>query len=80
MKTSKAKLLSAAFIAAALLATVAIARTVHTHTATAGALPAHTSAMGTARNETMASPPHGILACGMANNSNCEKLGQMLPM
>ncbi len=46
MKTSKAKFLSAAVIAAALIATVAVARTVHTHVAAAGAQPAHTSAMG----------------------------------
>jgi hypothetical protein len=71
MKTSKAKFLSAAVIAAALIATVAVARTVHTHVAMAGAQSAHNSAMGAARNDTMASSPHGILACGMAINSDC---------
>jgi hypothetical protein len=80
MKTPTAKFLSAAVIAAALIATVAIARTAHTHLAAAGAEPAHRGAVGAAAGEIAHSPRHGNIACGTMSYSDCDKLEQMLPM
>jgi hypothetical protein len=80
MKTHKAKFLSAAVLAAALIATVAVARTTHTHVAAAGAEPAHHTGMGAAPGATVQPPLHGSIACGTKSYVDCEKLEQMLPM
>ncbi|MGC2827544.1 MAG: hypothetical protein WA322_25505 [Pseudolabrys sp.] len=79
MISRKMKFLSAAVAVAALIATVAVARTVQTH-----AVPAnHASSskvIGTAPDQ--ATPPrrHGIIVCGMAIDSDCEKIETLLPM
>ena len=80
MKSRKTRFFSAAVIAAALIATVAIARTVHTRAATAGAQPSHGSAIGAAPGEMARSPLHGSIACGTMSFADCEQLEQMLPM
>ncbi len=80
MKTSNAKFLSAGVIAAALVATVAIARTVHTGPAAAGSEPARHSTMSAAAGVMARSPLHGTIACGSMSYTDCEKLEQMLPM
>ncbi len=80
MKSRRMKFLSAAVIAATLIATVAIARTIHTHAAAAGAQPSHGSAMRAAPGEMARSPRHGNIACGTMSYSDCEKLEMLLPM
>ena len=63
----------------ALLASVAVARTVHTHTPNA----AHVTSgkVTTQPSDQTASPHrHGVIVCGMANDSDCEKLELLLPM
>ncbi|MGH6726812.1 MAG: hypothetical protein ACREB8_09755 [Pseudolabrys sp.] len=80
MNTHKAKFLSAAVIATALIATVAIGRTVHTHTVGAGAQPAQHSSTGDAPDTLAHAPLRGSLACGSLSFVDCQRLGQMLPM
>ena len=80
MISRKTKFFSVAAIAAALIVTVAIARTVHTGAAAAGAQPSHGSAMGAAPGVMVRSPLHGTIACGAMSYSDCKKLEQMLPM
>jgi hypothetical protein len=76
MTMGKAKFLSAVVVAAALLATVAVARTVQTHVA----------ANVIHRGETIGAAPHTApfvrhndFACGLANESDCEKIEMLLP-
>ena len=76
MITGKAKFLSAAVVAAALLATVAVARTVQTRVAI--------NVMH--RGETIGAAPHTApfvrhnnFACGLANETDCEKIEMLLP-
>ena len=72
MISKNAKFLSAAL---ALIATVAVARTIHTHVAPSDA---HVT---TGKVSTPAqTPPQGIMVCGMALDANCEKLETLLPM
>lgn len=80
MISRKTKFFSAAAMAAVLIVTVAVARTVHTHAAAAGVQPAHGSAMGAAPGKMARSPLHGSIACGTMSYSDCDKLEQMLPM
>ena len=80
MKTQKTKFLSAAVIAAALIATVAVARTVHTHVAAAGGAPAQHSAMGASSKVMAHSPLRGSMACGTMSYLDCQQLEQLLPM
>ena len=63
------KLISATAVAAALLATVAVARTVHTRTAYA---PGLQSTIGAAPQSVLR--PHTNLACAQAVARDCEKL------
>jgi hypothetical protein len=63
------KLISATVIAAALLATVAVARTVHTHTAAA---PAPQVTIGAAPQSALR--PHANFACAQAVARDCERL------
>jgi hypothetical protein len=77
MRTHRAKFLSAAVIAAGLIATVAIARTVHTNPHAAGTQVSHSSA---AHGPMSQAPRNGAIVCGMANASDCEKIGPLLPM
>ena len=74
------KFLSAAAITAALIATVAVARTVHTRLATADARPAQDSAMGAAPGDMTQAPLNGFIACGTLSYSDCAKIETMLPM
>jgi hypothetical protein len=82
MLARKAKFLSAAAAALALVATVSVARTVHTHTIPTD--PAHVTTgkvIGTAPAQTTTpAPRHGIIACGMALDADCEKIESLLPM
>jgi hypothetical protein len=79
MISRKMKFLSAAVAVAALVATVAVARTVHTH-----AVPTNQASrnkvIGTVPDQ--ATPPrrHGVIVCGMAIDSDCEKIETLLPM
>jgi hypothetical protein len=77
MKTHRTKFLSAAVIAAGLIATVAIARTVHTHPHAAGVQVSHS---GAAHGPMSQAPHNEAIVCGMANASDCEKIGPLLPM
>jgi len=74
------KFLSAAAVAAALIATVAVGRTVQTHAVAAGAHTTHGSAINAAPGQITPFRRHGILACPLANETDCEKLEMLLPM
>ena len=77
---SRTKFLSAAVIAVALVATVAVARTVHTYTAPADQVRAG-KVIGTAPGEATRYPRHGIIVCGgLTTAADCEKIEMMLPM
>jgi hypothetical protein len=81
MITRKTKFFSAAGAAVALIATVAVAHTVHTHTVPTDE--AHISTgkvIATPPAQTTPAPPHGAIVCGMALDSDCEKLETLLPM
>ena len=72
--SSKMKIFSAAAVAAGLLATVAVARTVHTHVAALQA--------GQIMSAAPHTPPfvrHNNFACGLANEAECEKIEMLLP-
>ena len=74
MISKNAKFLSAAL---ALIATVAVARTIHTHVAPSDAHVTTGKVIGTTPAQT---PPQGIMVCGMALDANCEKLETLWPM
>ena len=80
MISRKMKFLSAAVGAAALIATVALARTVHTQTASAHQVSSSDGkVIGADPEQNIRSRRHGILVCQMAiNASDCEKM--MLPI
>lgn len=82
MISRKPKFLSAAVGVAALIATVAVARTVHMHTGPAD--PTHISAgraIGANPDQVVPSHRNGILVCGMVTSaSDCEKIEMLLPM
>ena len=76
MITGRMKLLSAAVVAAGLLATVAVARTVQTHVAAAQVT--HSRVINAAPH----SAPflrHDNFACALANEAGCEKIEMLLP-
>lgn len=75
MISKNAKFLSA--VALALIATVAVARTIHTQVAPSDAYVTTGKVIGTTPAQT---PPQGIMVCGMALDANCEKLETLLPM
>jgi hypothetical protein len=75
MISKNAKFLSA--VALALIATVAVARTIHTHVAPSDAYVTTGKVIGTTPAQP---PPQGIMVCGMALDANCEKLEILLPM
>ncbi|HEY6861467.1 MAG TPA: hypothetical protein VI358_16990 [Pseudolabrys sp.] len=79
MISYKMKFLSAAVAVAALVATVAVARTVHTHAVPTNQA-SRSKVIGTAPDQ--ATPPrrHGLIVCGMAIDSDCEKIETLLPM
>jgi len=81
MTSNKTKFLSAAATAAVLIATVAVAHTVHSHTAPADQAHVTTGkVVGTPPAQTAPVQPHGAIVCGMALDSDCEKLETLLPM
>ena len=75
MVSKNAKFLSA--VALALIATVAVARTIHTNVALSDAHVTTGKVIGTTPAQP---PPQGIMVCGMALDANCEKLETLLPM
>jgi hypothetical protein len=77
MISRNAKFLSA--IAIALIATVAVARTIHTHVAPSGAHLTSGKVIGTTSPH-MSPHREGNIVCGMALDANCEKLENLLPM
>jgi hypothetical protein len=80
MMSRKMKFLSAAVGAAALIATVALARAVHTQTASAHQVSGSDGkVIGADPDQNIRSRRHGIVVCDMATNaSDCEKM--MLPI
>jgi hypothetical protein len=81
MTSNKTKFLSAAATAAVLIATVAVAHTVHSHTGPADQAHVTTGkVIGTPPAQTTPVQPHGAIVCGMALDSDCEKLETLLPM
>ena len=77
------KILSAAAIAATLIGTVAVSRTLQPCVDAAGAQqPAQESAMGAAPGAMTRSPLHGqwSIACGTLSFSECKTLEMTLPM
>ena len=77
MTSRKIRFLSAAVGAVALIATVAVARTVHTHMAPIGQI--ETSKVF-APSYIMPSRKYGNVVCGSATSaSDCERLEMMLP-
>jgi len=79
MISRKIRLITAA-TAVALLASVAVARTVHTHAPSTAAHATSGKVVAPPASQT-ASPHHrGPIVCGMANDSDCEKLEMLLPM
>jgi len=80
MISRKNKLLAAAAGMVALIATVAVARTVHTHTNVATPAQVSGKVTGTTPAQTTPLAHHGILTCGMALDSDCEKFETFMPM
>jgi hypothetical protein len=78
--SGKKKILSAVAVAAALIATAAVGRTVQTHAVAAGAHATHGSAISPAPGQITLSRRHAIIACPLANEPDCEKLETLLPM
>lgn len=76
--TSRMKILSAAATVAVLLATVAVARTVHSH-ATSALHAAHESTIAAAPGQMMPARRHGNIACAAASEAECEKLETWFP-
>jgi hypothetical protein len=74
------KIVSAAAIAAALIGTVAVSRTVHTRLTAAGAQPAQDSAMSAAPAAMTRPALNGYIACGTMSYSDCAKIETLLPM
>jgi len=79
MISRTAKFLSA--VAVALIATFAVARTVHVNHAPPSAHISDSKVVGTKPNPATTTPaPYGNMVCGMALDSDCEKLEMLLPM
>ncbi len=76
--TSRMKILSAAATAAVLLATVTVARTVHSH-ATSVLQATHEGTIGATRSQTAPSRRHGNIACAAPSEAECEKLETWFP-
>jgi len=81
MKAQKTKIIAAA-VAAALLTTLAVARTVHTPAAPdAQAYQSHGKVTGTAPQPNAGSHVRGLLTCGdEMSETDCMKLESLLPM
>jgi hypothetical protein len=75
MISRKTKLLSTAIAAVALIATVAVASTVHTRMQASNG-----DVVGAVPGQFAAFPQHGVVACGMTSRSDCETIKMMLPM
>jgi hypothetical protein len=81
MISRKLKFLSAAVGAAVLIGTVAVAHTVHTRAVPADqAQVSSGKVIGTAPVQAAPARRHGIIACGMAIDSDCEKIETLMPM
>src|SRR5262249_4284127 len=79
MISRKIRFITAATVLA-LLASVAVARTVHTHAPTTASQATSGKVTGTPTNQSASPHRHGVIVCGMANDSDCEKLEMLLPM
>jgi hypothetical protein len=79
MISRKIRFITAA-AALALLASVAVARTVHTRTPSAAAHVTSGKVTAPSSDQTASPHRHGVIVCGMANDSDCEKLELLLPM
>ena len=79
MISRKIRFITAAAVLA-LLASVAVARTVHTHAPTTASHATSGKVTGTPTNQSASPHRHGVIVCGMANDSDCEKLEMQLPM
>ena len=79
---SKAKYLSAAALTAVLLTTLAVARTVHTPTASGEhAIVTHGKVTGSNPAQSEGPHLHGIITCGPATSAlDCDRLEMLLPM
>jgi hypothetical protein len=79
--SGKTKILSATAVAAALLATVAVARTVQTHVAAANATHGQATSSETVGMAIHTAPfvRHHNFACALANEADCEKIEMLLP-
>jgi len=82
MISRKIKVFSTAAAAVALVATLAIARTVHTPMASAEhASASHGKVIGTDPSLNKGSHLHGIITCGPATSAQeCDRLEMLLPM
>ena len=82
--TRRIRIFSTAAVAAALVTTLALARTTHTPTPqTEHASVAHGKVIGTTPNPNQSggSHLHGIITCGAtASAQDCERLEMLLPM
>jgi uncharacterized protein YqgC (DUF456 family) len=78
MIARKTKYFSAAVVAVALIASVAVARTVHTRAA-ADAQATTGSVTGASAGPMTAAPSHGNFACPLVNAADCEKLETWQP-
>ena len=82
MISYRTKCLFAAASALALIATVSVARSVQNYPPSADQHVSIGSAVGAAPGQTQSMPNlrHSIIVCGMAVDSDCEKLKTLLPM
>lgn len=75
----KTKYLSAALAAVAVVATVAVARTIHSHAVSTERATVGSGVMSAAPEPTMPGELHGIVACGFATGLDCDQVEQLLP-
>jgi predicted lysophospholipase L1 biosynthesis ABC-type transport system permease subunit len=81
MMSRKTNFLSAAAAAVALIASVAVAHTVHTRAVSTDQTDVTTGkVVGPPPAQMAPAPARGNIACGMALDTDCEKLESLLPM
>ena len=81
MMSRKTNFLSAAAAAVALIASVAVAHTVHTRAVSTDQTHVTTGkVVGPPPAQMAPAPARGNIACGMALDTDCEKLESLLPM
>ena len=65
--------------AVALIATVAVGRTIRTHAVADGAHATQGSAINAAPGRITPPQPHATVACSLANEPDCEKIEMLFP-